>query len=87
MAKVNKAYSLDIETIKLIEDYTHGGINSRSALVNSAVKWYLTGDVAELKAERDDLRIQFAKMVNEKHFPVAKRGRGSWWQRLLGLTR
>lgn len=84
MAKVNKAYSLDYETIELIESHTYNGELSRSALVNSAIKWYLTGDVAELKAERDDLRIQFAKMVNEKHFPVAKREK-VWWRKLLGI--
>ncbi len=86
MAKANKTYSLDYETIELIESHTYNGELSRSGLVNSAIKWYLTGDVAELKAERDDLRIQFAKMVNEKHFPVAKRGRRSWWRSLLGLN-
>ena len=86
MAKVNKTYSLDYETIELIESHTYNGELSRSGLVNSAIKWYLTGDIAELKAERDDLRIQFAKLVNEKHFPVAKKSKVTWWKRLLGLN-
>ena len=44
MAKVNKAYSLDIETIQLIEEYTNGGPNSRSQIGNNSIRWALSGD-------------------------------------------
>ena len=87
MAKVNKAYSLDIETIQLIEEYTNGGQNNRSRLVNNAIRWYLSGDgqtIAELQEE-----ILFLKKIisDRSKVPVAKRGGGVWWKRLLGFLR
>lgn len=84
MAKVNKAYSLDIETIKMVEDYTHGGINSRSALVNNAIKWYIRGDIHELLEQNKKLEEQWKKMYHQLHGdkPVQK----SWWKRILGLN-
>ena len=80
MAKVNKAYSLDYETIQLIEEYTHNGQNSRSALVNNAIKWYLRGDVIELVEE-----LEFNKKIL-KDMKIARESRNpnlSWWRRLL----
>ena len=86
MAKVNKTYSLDIETIQLIENYTHGGINSRSALVNNAIKWYIRGDIDELVQE-----LEFNKKIL-KDMKVARETKKEyktnqlvWWKRLLGL--
>ena len=86
MAKVNKAYSLDIETIKLIEDYTHGGINSRSALVNNAIKWYIRGDIDELVQELEfnkkilkDMKVAREAKLKTKNVQLV------WWKRLLGL--
>ena len=83
MAKVNKAYSLDIETIKMIEHYTHGGENSRSALVNNAIKWYIRGDIHELLEQNKTLERQWKEMYHKLHGdkPETK----SWWRWLLGL--
>ena len=85
MAKVNKAYSLDIETIQLIEEYTNGGQNSRSRLVNNAIRWYLSGDgqtIAELQEEILFLK----KIVADRKFTEEERTNLSWWRRLLGLN-
>ena len=84
MAKVNKAYSLDIETIKMIEHYTHGGENSRSALVNEAIKWYIRGDVGELVESHKTLLANYTRVCKQLHGdkPVQQ----SWWRRLLGLN-
>ena len=82
MAKVNKAYSLDIETIQLIEEYTNGGQNSRSRLVNNAIRWYLSGDgqtIAELQEE-----ILFLKKIIAARKPMESESPSpSWWRRLL----
>ena len=85
MAKVNKAYSLDIETIQLIEEYTNGGQNSSSRLVNNAIRWYLSGDgqtIAELQEEILFLK----KIVADRKFTEGERTNLSWWRRLLGLN-
>jgi hypothetical protein len=84
MAKANKTYSLDIETIKMIEQYTHGGDNSRSALVNNAIKWYIRGDIHELLERHEELKGNYNRVCNELYGdkPVQK----SWWRRLLGLN-
>jgi hypothetical protein len=84
MAKVNKAYSLDMDTIQMIEHYTHGGENSRSALVNNAIKWYIRGDIHELQQQHEQLKENYNRVCNELYGdkPVQK----SWWRRLLGLN-
>ena len=84
MAKANRAYSLDIETILMIERYTHGGENSRSALVNNAIKWYIRGDIHELLEQHEQLKANYNRVCKELYGdkPVSKR----WWQRLLGLN-
>ena len=86
MAKANKTYSLDFETIKMIEDYTHGGINSRSALVNNAIKWYIRGDIDELVAELEFNKkiLRDMKIARETRNQISTTTR-SWWRRLLGL--
>ena len=84
MAKVNKAYSLDIETIKLIEVYTHGGENSRSALVNNAIKWYIRGDFHELLEENKNLQENYNKLYNKIYGDQSPST--PWWKRLLGLN-
>jgi hypothetical protein len=84
MAKVNKAYSLDIETIKMIEVFTHGGITSRSALVNSAIKWYISGDYAELVEDHNKLKEQYNRVCKELY--GNQDHSKSWWRRLLGLN-
>ena len=86
MAKVNKAYSLDIETIQLIEEYTNGGQNSRSRLVNNAIRWYLSGD-GKREADLQEEILFLQKVIADRNkVPVAKRGRGVWWKQLLGLN-
>ena len=82
MAKVNKAYSLDMETIRLIEVYTHNGETSRSSLVNDAIKWYILGDFVELMEDHKKLKEQFNKVCNELY---GETNQISWWKRLLGL--
>tara|TARA_Y100001937_G_scaffold98428_1_gene134278 strand:- start:254 stop:508 length:255 start_codon:yes stop_codon:yes gene_type:complete len=84
MAKVNKAYSLDIDTIQMIEHYTHGGENSRSALVNNAIKWYIRGDIHELLEQHKQLKANYNRVCKELY------GDNTdvvvWWRRLLGLN-
>jgi len=83
MAKVNKAYSLDVETIQMIEHYTHGGENSRSALVNNAIKWYIRGDMAELVEDHKRLLENYNRVCTELY--GNKSPSTPWWKRLLGL--
>lgn len=89
MSKVNKAYSLDLRTVKILEDYCAASDNwdkkiSRSKVVNDAIVWYLSGDVSELKQERDDLHKQWLKLVNERHnSTVSAPTSRPWWRRLL----
>ena len=86
MAKVNKAYSLDIETIQLIEQHTNNGQNSRSRLVDNAIKWYLRGDIQELVEELEFLK----KIIADRNQATASKNRNKipnvWWRRLLGLN-
>ena len=82
--KVNKAYSLDVETIQLIEEYTHEGANSRSALVNDAIKWYIRGDVIELVEANKQLQARFGEAMRKIN-PTGPRHRRPWWKRLLGI--
>ena len=84
MAKVNKAYSLDIETIKMIEDYPHGGVTSRSALVNDAIKWYIKGDVIELVEANKQLQERFGEAMRKLN-PAKRQHLRSWWSKLLGI--
>lgn len=82
--KVNKAYSLDVETIQLIEEYTHEGTNSRSALVNDAIKWYIRGDVIELVEANKQLQERFGEAMRKLN-PTKPRHQLSWWRRLLKI--
>ena len=82
MAKVNKAYSLDIETIQLIEEYTNGGQNSRSRLVNNAIKWYLSGD-GQREAELFEENLFLKKLIADRKPTESVRTNLSWWRRLL----
>lgn len=84
MAKVGRAFTLDMETIKLIEVYTHSGETSRSALVNDAIKWYIRGDFVELMEDHKKLKEQYNRVCNELY--GAKSPSTPWWKRLLGLN-
>jgi len=84
MAKVNKAYSLDLETIQLIEEYTNGGQNSRSRLVNNAIRWYLSGD-GQTIAELQDEIVILKKIIADRKPTGVEHSNLSWWRRLLLL--
>ena len=89
MVKVNKTYSLDLETASILEDYCAASDNwdkkvSRSKTVNDAIVWYLSGDVEELKRERDEIHARWVVLVNQKHdSKVSKPTNRPWWRRLL----
>ena len=89
MVKVNKTYSLDPETFMMLEDYCSASDNwdkkvSRSKTVNDAIVWYLSGDVEELKRDRDNIHARWLELVNEKHHSkVSKAPDLPWWRRLL----
>ena len=82
MAKVNKAYSLDIETIQLIEEYTNGGQNSRSRLVNNAIRWYLSGDGQTIADLQDEIVI-LKQIIADRRLTDLESPSPSWWRRLL----
>ena len=84
MAKVGRAFTLDMETIKLIEVYTHSGETSRSALVNDAIKWYIRGDFVELMEGHKKLKENYQRVCNELYGD--KSPSTPWWKRLLGLN-
>ncbi len=91
MAKVNKAYSLDLETVRILEEYCASSDNwkttiSRSKVVNDAIRWFITGDVAELVANNEKLIEKFGKVMREKHKNTTQRKYKKWWKQLLGLN-
>ena len=89
MSKVNKAYSLDLETVRILEEYCAASDNwdktiSRSKVVNDAIRWFITGDVAELKKERDEIHARWVELVNQKHnSKVSSPPNLPWWRQLL----
>ena len=83
MAKVNKAYSLDMDTITMVEVYTHEGETSRSALVNEAIKWYIRGDIHELMADHKQLKANYLRVCKELYGDKPKKR--AWWKRLTGI--
>ena len=82
MTRVGRTYTLSLETIQLIEEYTNGGQNSRSRLVDNAIRWYLSGDgkrEADLQEE-----ILFLQKIIADRKPTESESPGlSWWRRLL----
>lgn len=98
MAKVNKAYSLDIRTIEILERYCQAHDNwdrswSRSKVVNDAICWYLEGDNADMVTRsHKELLQNFKRVCLENtqlkeqmtvHPPIRDNRR--WWMRILGL--
>ena len=97
MAKVNKTYSLDPEVFMLLEKYcaasdTWGKRKSRSKVVNEAIRWYISGDTADLvdsqqklmaKVRELAMRAEQEQLVREGTNHAAVK---SWWRRLLGLN-
>lgn len=95
MAKVNKTYSLDPEVFMLLERYcaasdTWGKRKSRSKVVNEAIRWYISGDTADLVDSQQKLmaKVRELAMRNEKEQTASKAitWQTSWWRRLLGLN-
>jgi len=89
MSKVNKAYSLDLETVRLLEQYCAAYDNwektiSRSKVVNDAIRWFITGNVAELVHNNEQLQERFASAM-KKQQNQNPRARRSWWRQLLGV--
>ena len=90
MSKVIKSFSLDLETVRILEAYcvqedtTFGGTKmiSRSKLVNDAIRWFLSGDVAELVHNNEQLVKKFGDAMRQKDVPKSKR---AWWRQILGL--
>jgi len=89
MSKVIKSFSLEIETVQKLEEYCSASDNwdktiSRSKVVNDSIRWFLTGDVAELVHNNEQLQERFAAAMKKQHNqnPRAQR---SWWRRLLGV--
>ena len=88
MSKVIKAFSLDRRTVDILEDYCKQSDNwkktiSRSKVVNDAIVWFLSGDVAELVHSNEQLLDNFHRVLKDRDAPAAPTK--SWWRQILGL--
>lgn len=86
--RVNKTYTLELETAQILEKYCAASDTwdkkvSRSSVVNSAIKWYLQGDTADLVASQEALIAKVRELAMAKDDLYRAR---SWWRRLLGLN-
>ena len=86
MAKVIRSFSLDLETVELLERYCGQSDNwdkriSRSKTVNDAIKWFISGDTAEL-VHNNELLIERVRKANMELMEPAPRD-PPWWRRLL----
>ena len=87
MSKVIKAFSIDIKTAQILESYCKESDNwqkniSRSKVVNDAIVWFLSGDVAELVHSNEQLMKKFGDVMRSRDDPETKR---AWWRQILGL--
>ena len=87
--KVNKTYTLEIETVQILEKYCAASDTwdkriSRSRVVNNAIKWYLQGDTADLVASQEKLMAKVRELAMAKQDLLTPKR--SWWRRLLGLN-
>ena len=85
--KVNKTYTIEMETAQILEKYCAASDTwdkqiSRSSVVNSAIKWYLQGNTAELVASQEKLMAKVRELAMAKDDLINGK---SWWRRLLGL--
>lgn len=85
MSKVIKSFSLDMETVRILEDYCSASDNwdgtiSRSRIVDNAIKWYLSGDTAELVESQQALMAKVRELAKSRDFPKVKI---PWWRRIL----
>ena len=86
--KVNKTFTIEMETAQILEKYCAASDTwdkkiSRSSVVNSAIKWYLQGDTAELVDSQEKLIAKVRELAIAKDDLINGR---SWWRRLLGLN-
>ena len=86
MSKVTKAYSIDVDTFNLLENYCSASDNwdrkiSRSKVVNDAIRWFITGDTAELVHNNERL-LEAVKRANVA-IMESKPSNQRWWRRLL----
>ena len=69
---------------------TWGKRKSRSKVVNEAIRWYISGDTADLVDSQQKLmaKVRELAMRNEKEktASMALSRTTSWWRRLLGLN-
>ena len=93
MAKVGKAYTLDVEVVQMLERYcaaseTWDKRRSRSKVVNDAIRWFLTGDTAEQIHSHEELLTRYRdvciELASYKQSNNQDHNR-PWWKRLLGL--
>ena len=69
--KAIRAYSLDIDLIQQLERYcakhdTWGNTKSRSKVVNDAIRWFLSGNLAEKLHSAEQLQENFNRVCIEK---------------------
>ena len=93
--KVGKAYTLDVEVVQMLERYcaaseTWDKRKSRSKVVNDAIRWFLTGDVADRIHSHEALQKRYREVCIElaqyKDRSTERIDNRSWWRRLLGLN-
>ena len=82
MTRVGRTYTLSLETIQLIEEYTNSGQNSRSRLVDNAIRWYLSGD-GKREADLQEEILFLQKIIADRKPTESERTDLSWWRRLL----
>ena len=93
--KVGKAYTLDVEVVQMLERYcaaseTWDKRKSRSKVVNDAIRWFLTGDVANRIHSHEALQQRYREVCIElsqyKDRSTERIDNRPWWRRLLGLN-
>ena len=82
MTRVGRTYTLSLETIQLIEEYTNSGQNSRSRLVDNAIRWYLSGD-GKREADLQEEILFLQKIIADRKPTESESPDLSWWRRLL----
>ena len=79
--KVNKTYSLSLKSIQLIEKHVHdpylGKVQSRSAVVDNAILWYLDKrfkpfDADNREAEWENYERNMAELIESQEKLMAK---------------
>jgi hypothetical protein len=79
--RVTKSYSLSMKSVNLIEKHVHdpylGQVNSRSAVVDNAILWYLDKrfkpfDADNREAEWENYERNMAELVESQEKLIAK---------------